>query len=416
MESSERNTFGKTLRDIIVIGGLLAAVNWLAARADLGWFEFNPTPWLILPLLIGLRHGVAEGVMAGLIASAAIAVANGGRNPELVRSFVQDHPYYFTALVFSGLMAGEAHRGLRRENAKLRANSKTEADELQRAHAELELGRETRQQLQECLALHNASLACIDDDLRKLVSGPSADLMERLMGVLHQYGNVTSAALYRRQGDELTRMAALNPTGPLLQELHLDTVPIARRALNERTMASVKSALETNNNQPFLAALPFEDPDGEGVLLVQDMPLSHFDWAHLARLEMILLWTSSLLNARKQASDEESLVPNSTFQVLLTHALATESAHHVPSIVLKVQNISNDAMRKSLIKLLPATATATLLPQNAGIAVLMPFAGEADATALGREFLKADKSLRIANYLVGGGAPTDQFWAHLLKP
>jgi hypothetical protein len=69
-----------------------------------------------------------------------------------------------------------------------------------------------------------------------------------------------------------------------------------------------------------------------------------------------------------------------------------------------------------LIKLLPATATATVLPQNAGLAVLMPFCGEADATAMAREFQKIDKSLRIANYLVGGSANIDEFWAHLLKP
>jgi hypothetical protein len=173
--------------------------------------------------------------------------------------------------------------------------------------------------------------------------------------------------------------------------------------------------METTAAQPFLAALPFEDDDGEGLLLVQDMPLSDFDWAHLARLEMILLWTSSLLIAREQATDEKHLIPSPTFQVLVGHALATEAAHHVPSIILKLEGAS-EPTRKALIKLLPATATATVLPQNAGLAVLMPFCGEADATALAREFQKIDKSLRIANYLVGGSAHIDEFWAHLLKP
>lgn len=417
MERSERNSLGSAIRDILVIGGLLAATNWLADRADFGWFDYNPTPWLLLPLLVGLRHGVAAGIIAGVVGAASVVAVHSERSVEVLRGFLQDHPFYFTALVFGGLMAGEIQRALRRDNVRLRDELKFSAEEVRRARAELELGRETRQQLQERLALHNASLACIDDDLRKLIAGPSEDLMERLLGLLHQHGGITSAGLYRLRGDELDRVAALNPTGPLEPEMHLDTVPIARRALSERSLISVKNAMETTKAQPFLAALPFEDPDGEGVLLIQDMPLSHFNWEHLARLEMILLWTSSLLIAREQATDERRLVPLPTFQVLVGHALATESAHHVPSIILKVQGAIDEAKRKGLLRLLPATATATQLPPNAGagLAILMPFAGEADATAVAREFHQIDTGLRIANYLVAGGAQVEQFWSHLIQ-
>ena len=416
MEQPERHSFGRPFRDIIVIGGLLAAINWLASREDFGWFDYNPTPWLLLPLLIGLRHGVPPGLISGVLAGAGIAFMHGEQDKELLRAFIQDHPYYFTALIFTGLMAGEVHRGLRRQNTQLQSQSRVDAEELQSARAELELGRETRQQLQQCLALHNASLACIDDDLRKLIAGPPEDLMERLMGLLHQHGQITSAAIYRRRGDALHRLAALHPTGPLRPDLHLDQVPIARRALNERALVSVKAPMETSAAQPFLAALPFEDTEGEGVLLVQDMPLSSFDWAHFARLEMILLWTSSLLIARARATEENRLVALPVFQQLLGQALATESAHHVPSVAMKVQGITTDVMRKTLLRLLPVIATATPLPQINGLAVLLPFGGESDAMALAREFQKLDPAIRIANYLVGGGARVDEFWAHFAKP
>jgi hypothetical protein len=62
----------RTLLDTVVIGGVLTAINWLTGRADPGWMLLNPTPWLLLPLLVGARYGLWAGTMAGGLAAAGV--------------------------------------------------------------------------------------------------------------------------------------------------------------------------------------------------------------------------------------------------------------------------------------------------------------------------------------------------------
>jgi hypothetical protein len=240
-------------------------------------------------------------------------------------------------------------------------------------------------------------------------------MMDSLLGLLHQQALITSAALYRRVGNDLLRLAALHPASVLKEELTLDTVPLARRALEEHAIASAKSALETSEDQPFLVAIPFRHEDSEGVLLVQDMPLATFGWQHLARIELILVWVFSLLRARKQMGSPGKLVDESTFKAALDQALLTEQMHHLPSMVVKIL-VDDEAELKTMLRQVPATALATRLTSPNGAAVLLPFAGEMEAASLYQEWHKPDTAWRITRYPVVDTASTTDFWAHVLKP
>ena len=46
---------------------LLAAVNYVVVPGDAGWFAANPTPFLIIPVLLGVRYGFSAGFGAGLL-------------------------------------------------------------------------------------------------------------------------------------------------------------------------------------------------------------------------------------------------------------------------------------------------------------------------------------------------------------
>ena len=46
---------GKAFRDVLLLGAVLALINYLAALSDFGWMRLNPSPWLLLPALIGVR-------------------------------------------------------------------------------------------------------------------------------------------------------------------------------------------------------------------------------------------------------------------------------------------------------------------------------------------------------------------------
>lgn len=405
----------RSIRDLIAVGGLLALINKGVAPGDFGWLSLNPSPWLLFPAMMGARHGIVSGLISGIAAGLAIGVVNAGFDAHAVRELLQLHPFFFSALVLTGFLAGEGGRMLRQENSRLQRAHKALSEKHDRTEAELELVRETRHQLQRHLALHNAALSGLDDDLRKVLTAPPAGVMDALLGLLQQQALVTSAALYRRSGDRLRRVAAIHPTTPLQEQLLLEEAPLARRALEERSIASVKSALDTTPTQPFLVAIPFGHEDDDGVLLVQDMPLATFDWAHFARLELVLVWTFSLLRAQKQIAASEGLVDLGTFKAALDRAVITEQTHHLPSVVVKLSADSEPDLR-GLLRHVPPTALATKLPDQHGMAVLLPFGGEMEAAAVSREWRKHSGAFRVTHYNVIDTVNGGDFWTHMLKP
>lgn len=413
MEQNPRQIV-KCVRDVVVLGGMIAMVNWLVARTDFGWLELNPTPWLLLPVLIGARYGAVAGIFGGAVTGALIAAVQGGRAMEETKAFVQDHPFFFSALVLIGYLAGECGRWLSGSKMTLDEKCRKQAFELERMSAELELQREVKHELQNRLALHNATLAGLDDDLRKLVTGSPESLMAGLLTLLHQHSQVTSAGLYLRRGDRLERVAVLHPTKPLKESLTLDENPLARRALEERSVMSVKSALETTKDQPFLAALPFERRDQEGVLLVQDMPLRAFNWPNLARIELVMLWTFAMDQVRGQFGAPGELVPMEAWKVLINQAIDTDQLHDVPSMVVKQE--VDAATEKTILKMLPPTAAATRLPESSSIAILLPLGGEMEAGALVAEWQRLGIKKSPVKYPVTRGPSAEEFWKHVLQP
>lgn len=413
---------GKALRDVALLSAVLAGINYLAARGDFGWLGLNPSPWLLLPALIGVRYGVSAGVLAGLAGGAGIAAVHSGLSTSGTHQYVQQHSYFFALLILTGFLAGECQRLLRRENKELRDQTKRERDQNDRLRAELDIVRETRQQLQQHLALHHAEMAGLDDDLRKVIAGDETGLFDRFLATAQAHAQVISAAFYRRAGGTLKQMAVLNATDRLAPSLSVAETPLARRALEERVQVSVGSAIECSITQPYLAALPFEDAEGEGLLLIQDMPLQTFDWAHLARLELMLNWVLALrLHRDELAGEGQQLATIHAFRSVVESALIAEQVHHVPSVVVRAD--FNDAaaaqdgkVRRLLLKPLPPTAVASQLGEAGSLLVLLPFGGEMEAATLLREWQGTGVAMRTSHYLVAGPAGLEEFWQHVAQP
>jgi len=404
-----------------MLGAVLAVINYLAARSDFGWMSLNPSPWLLLPALIGVRYGVVAGLLAGLLGGVGIAAVNAGTSGLNTHQHVQQHPYFFALLILTGYLAGECQRLLWKENLSLRAQTKRQGDDNDRLRAELEIARETRQEMQQHLALNHAEMAGLDEDLREVIAGASEGLFERFLTAAQQHTQVVSAAFYRRHGVALQQVAVLHATDRLPLTLSLAEVPLVRRALEERVLVSVAAAVECSSKQPYLAALPFEDSMGEGVLLIQDMPLKTFDWAHLARLEVMLQWVLALKQNRDDLAGEgQQLATIKAFRSAVESALIAEQVHQVPSVVVRADFLDaqgglNSKMRRSLLKSLPSTAVAAQLTDGGSLVVLLPFAGEMEATALLREWQGTDVHLRASHYLVAGTAGLDEFWQHVAQ-
>ncbi|NDE97545.1 MAG: hypothetical protein EB034_04595, partial [Verrucomicrobia bacterium] len=59
--------------DLAVLTGLLLIVNGIFAPRDIGWTHLHPTPWLLLPILMGCRYGFGSGMAGAGVAILAVA-------------------------------------------------------------------------------------------------------------------------------------------------------------------------------------------------------------------------------------------------------------------------------------------------------------------------------------------------------
>ncbi|MEY4199785.1 MAG: hypothetical protein RLZZ265_1525, partial [Verrucomicrobiota bacterium] len=60
--------------DLTVIAGLLLIVNGFFAPRDFGWLHLHPTPWLLLPVLMGCRYGFGSGMAGAAVAGLVVTI------------------------------------------------------------------------------------------------------------------------------------------------------------------------------------------------------------------------------------------------------------------------------------------------------------------------------------------------------
>jgi hypothetical protein len=426
---SVKPTIPSIARDIFLVTTILAIINYFLSIEDLGWMQLNPSPWLLLPILIGCKYGLGPGVAASVLAGLTVIAGEWVLSGKefLLSKFFQAHVFYFIGLILVGFLCGAFRSAF--------GNRYTQAShELEQANvqvnllkSEVEIVHEGRNQLQRELLLHNSHLACLDLDLKKLFVGGNAQLLQNLLAVMNKHTGLISAAFYVQQGSALQRLAVLHETPALKAQLPLSQTPLAAEALRESQIVSVEAPVGGSVEQPFLAALPFNWKGKEGVLMVQNMPLRSYDWQHLSILEIIMKWAFSLdtlRDQRKKSGDPNAWVAIEDFIFLLHQSLETEQKHQLPSAICRAdfldpKEAQDVALLRRLLKAMPATAVPTFLPQKNCLLALLPFGGEAEASALARELEALGATLRTAVYSVvkplQGPMSAQDFWAVVTK-
>lgn len=409
---------GGVVRDALLLTAILAGLNYALQRGDVGWLGLNPTPWLLVPLLTGARYGVWAGSMAGLLVATGLAAVRAHVleiDPWHLASQVR---YPLTCLVVGGFLAGELNRVFRGTSQDLTDENCSLASHVERLKAELDLAREMRQDVQRQLALHNASFACLDDDLRRLVLLPLGQALRELLHLLHRAAHVTSAGFYLRDGEMLKREAVIHPVAALADTLPLSHAQLAAKALDENAIAALTDPLQVSGRHPFLAAIPWNEPPQSGVLLIQDMPIDSFDWQNLARVELLLHWTFVLRTfIGRTESGVNAEAPLEDFLKLLAQALETEQLHGLPSAVIRFDPTEPDQaqrLRHLMTTALPVTAVTTQLP-SLRLAALLPFTGDHAAEAISRAIRERLPGVRMSRFIVAGPATPEDLWSQILE-
>lgn len=420
MDATNDSTATMMVRDLLLLAALLAGLNVVLAPADAGWLGLNPTPWLLPCLLIGARYGVASGTTAGLLTALGISLVRARIEGADPWAFAAEHRYLLTGLVSGGFLAGQLNQLLRSDSKKLQRDNRRLNDDVERLRSELGLVNETRHDLQQRLALHNAPFACLDTELKKLVSLPAGEIFGGLLQLLHRQAGVTSAGIYTLDDGTLRRDAVIHPTAPLAATIPLSQCRLAARAVEEQSIASLSHPLESSKDQPFLTAIPWRYNQHGGVLLIQDMPLESFEWHNLARIEVVLHWA---LTMRRHAESfghgiaARTLMPLEDFMMLLAQALETEQAHGLPSAVVRFDltpgDVSVSSDGRQITRALPASALTTRTPDG-GFVSLLPFTSDHGAEVIARGIKEHLPAVRTSHYLVVGPAKLEELWTRIL--
>ena len=383
-----RFSLGRPWRDVFALTLGLALLNALTARQDPGWLSLNPSPWIILPLLIGARYGFRWGFFSGVGASVLLL-----GTLFLTHGQITPHPLFFLALPTIGLLTGEAYT--------LFANQLAERDDAveslttQRNHlgTDLEVAEDARHQLQERLALLNADTASLDLQLRALFEPGAGPIFPHLLRLLRDTAGVTDAALYQITGTTLTRVAVLGTVEVLPESLPFAETEIAHLAVTRQSLVTCRQVWATVPAQtsPWLAALPWPPAESaeKYLLLIHRMSFHAVTWRTFSRIQMICRWVAQFMALRRLDGTAAPtagplIVTPEVFRRTAAEAAAAHREHSLPSTTVTFRLLpgataEHAARLGSLIA--PTLRTTDLATQHPDgtIEVLLSFDGPRDA-------------------------------------
>ena len=190
----QRNS-ARPIIDSVIIAVLLVIANLVFGAGDRGWLELNPSPYLLLPLLIGGKYGLRAGLMAGLLAlfTSLLMAWTGGLG---VMDALGVTPLVFLAMPVVGLVTGELHRQAAGRRLHLEAENGLFGKEKERLEKDLDVAREAQYVLQKELSLQGADACSLDLELRKIFEDGAPPVSRGTLFALAEVGGVTDAAIY----------------------------------------------------------------------------------------------------------------------------------------------------------------------------------------------------------------------------
>ncbi len=306
----------RPLLDLAFVSLLLMGANFLWGRHDLGWFKLNPSPWILLPLLIGARWGFVWGLAGGLVSAGIAVIAQGARHVS-VEEIWHGHAFFLLAFPLVGLAAGEISDLLQRRHLRLTeklAEAEARADRLSAAAEVLD---ESRHLLQQRLALLGSEACSLDRQLASLFTPDAPPLATGLLRVMRDTCGVVQAAVYRVDGRTLKRDAVLGDADETSApaEMPVDRFPIASLAVEKASIVTIRDLFLKDGTpnvelpaETALAALPcFEEQRIRAIVLIHRMQFASLNWRTFARMQLICRWVDQ--NRRPDAGPRPVTAP-----------------------------------------------------------------------------------------------------------
>ena len=326
--------------DFLALFTFLEVVNYLLAPDDLGWFAANPTPFLIIPAFLGMRHGVGVGLSAGLLTAVLLLVTRHALGDGTSLAL---HGYALLTYPVFGTLIGLGAGRLSRRRAHLEVESEHLETENNRLYAERELLMLSRQNLQQRLGIYGVDSAALDEGLQELAESPAELAPSHLLGILERITQVRCAALYAvspGSRPHLERVASLGDFSRFPGSLRAGDHPIVEEALSRKSFLIQKTLREATPSRTsgYLAAYPINTTDGSVscVLIVEDLPLKNFNPHTFDVMKAICDWMKFTLAAAPPHQPRPGSVSQLKFYSAMEAAVGIHAEQAVPSILVRI--------------------------------------------------------------------------------
>ena len=388
---------------LLPLAGLTVAL-WLFHTTP---FTASPYPWLwLIPLLLGLRYGLAPAALASLVLAAAGIAAHrlglSGEAPPLIQ---------MAGGALAALSGGQYRSRWREQLRAGQARTDYTEQRLESLTRAFFVTRLSHDRLEEALIAQPVTLRGALEALRELSaeehSGVSVTGANALLQLLAQYCRFESAGLHLYRGGRLADqpLAALGTSAPLVR-----TDPLLRYALEHEQTAyhSIDQLVELEQGGSYRAVFPLIDSAGEklGVLVVRDLPLLALVEENLTAAAAMLQYFADESWAAAQTADLRHILPYCP--AVFAHELIKLQRLHarsgVRSTLVVVRAHADDAQTSALDALYSARRGLDLYwrepfgPLAAGLLILLPLAGPATA----RGFLERIEGILRAHRMEGG--------------
>ncbi|MCB1097393.1 MAG: hypothetical protein KDN22_17610 [Verrucomicrobiae bacterium] len=284
------------LGDFLLVAACLGLTTWLISSRDPLWLRLNPSPLILVPLLLGGRYGLIAGVAAGLLTSAAGVASAVWMEFGTWQAVLTEYRYLFAGLPVLGLVAGELRSALVRTQQSATRELAVLKEANLSAISALHVAEESSHRLERQLAVHGLEMVSLDNELATILKADDRTLYREVLNLLYRITGIQEAAIYLPANGQSQMLRIATLAGSTIPEALPIDEAIVERALVTRDLVTCRDIWEATPKQAdkWLAALPWVDHEGNvrALLMVRRMALLSINWQSFDRMKTVCQWVT----------------------------------------------------------------------------------------------------------------------------
>ncbi|MEO0413584.1 MAG: hypothetical protein AAF226_01375 [Verrucomicrobiota bacterium] len=382
---------------------LLAVSNLIFARDSPGFLSINPSPWILLPLVIGVLFGYVWAIIAVVISIGAIFGLR-STAPNVDEAF----PFFlcWSLLVVGALTASVRETFVRFVRRRQSDTSEMET-EIKRLRTDLKLTDNYRQNLQSELVKQNIEPLGLYLSLETLFSSePYSTLDAGFLHLIQRDCHMVTAAIYEGTPNGLNLVLKNREDAGLPDSIKPGQIPMVDAAFAYKQMITHRWFWEARPadaaatlDDKLIAVIPYLCDDGSWrLLLVERMAFEGISWENFQTIQAAFCWFERGKSFMSDAPTDLSSSPASNDGVLsveefkqklaqeriITEGLDIDSRLIVFTPMKKLTAEMRDQMTSTLVERANYNENVTLIPADTGT-----YAYILMATGLGQSSAKA---------------------------